>query len=90
MIGLVAAALITGITLLERRSKAVQKPVEAEPTPEEATEPPVEAERPIPPPEYLKALVHYPVSPQQLMRAEQSEKLTLLRYNLRRGKGNSG
>jgi hypothetical protein len=107
MLGLVATAIITGISLLERRSKASQKPAKApkelaapsappqpvswlENSPKRVVRASLNKDRPTPPPEFLKALVHYPSTPEQLHRAVQSEKLTLLRYNLRRFRGESG
>lgn len=94
MLGLVATAIIAGIGLLERRSQPVpaprkQKEASKPPvtTPERPTatqEPLEEAERPTPPVEVVRALVEYPVTKEQLLRAEQSERLTLLRYRLRR------
>lgn len=107
MLGLVATAIITGISLLERRSKRSAPPPAPQQKQETPSAPPqrqkmtaqpgahikmafLEPERPTPPPEFLKALVHYPSTPEQLLRAEQSEKLTLLRYNLRGFRGESG
>jgi hypothetical protein len=107
MLGLVATAIITGISLLGRRSKRsapLPAPVQEQETP---STPPqhvswvenspkrvvrgsLSKDRPTPPPEILMALVHYPSTPEQLLRAVQSEKLTLLRYNLRRLRGESG